>query len=358
MQITGSQIIANKLLKSETNSFYAKNPTNGQQLPTEFFEATIAEIDQAVKMAEEAFVAYRKKSDQERADFLDRIGEEIMNLGDTLLERCHQETGLPMGRLQGERGRTVNQLKLFAELLRDGTWVDARIDTAIPDRQPIPKPDIRQMQIAMGPVGVFGASNFPLAFSVAGGDTASALAAGCTIVDKGHPAHPGTSELVGRAIAKAVEATGMPAGTFSLVQGQSVEVGMGIVQHPLIKAIGFTGSFRGGKAIFDAANQRDEPIPVYAEMGSINPVFVLPEALQQQRDKFAEGCVGSLTLGVGQFCTNPGVLITQESDESVQFLERAKQSLSAVTTDAMLTDRISEAYQKGAGQMEQTDNVA
>ncbi len=358
MQITGSQIIANKLLKSETNSFYAKNPTNGQQLPTEFFEATIAEIDQAVKMAEEAFVAYRKKSDQERADFLDRIGEEIMNLGDTLLERCHQETGLPMGRLQGERGRTVNQLKLFAELLRDGTWVDARIDTAIPDRQPIPKPDIRQMQIAMGPVGVFGASNFPLAFSVAGGDTASALAAGCTIVVKGHPAHPGTSELVGRAIAKAVEATGMPAGTFSLVQGQSVEVGMGIVQHPLIKAIGFTGSFRGGKAIFDAANQRDEPIPVYAEMGSINPVFVLPEALQQQRDKIAEGWVGSLTLGVGQFCTNPGVLITQESDESVQFLERAKQSLSAVTTDAMLTDRISEAYQKGAGQMEQTDNVA
>ncbi|WKN43334.1 aldehyde dehydrogenase (NADP(+)) [Tunicatimonas pelagia] len=358
MQITGDQIIANNFLKSENSSFQAKNPANGEKLPTEFFEATAEEIDQAVKVAEEAFVVYRKKSDQERADFLDRIGEEIMNLGDTLLERCHQETGLPMGRLQGERGRTVNQLKLFAELLRDGTWVDARIDTAIPDRQPIPKPDIRQMQIALGPVGVFGASNFPLAFSVAGGDTASALAAGCTIVVKGHPAHPGTSELVGRAIATAVEASGMPAGTFSLVQGQSVEVGMGIVQHPLIKAIGFTGSFRGGKAIFDTANQRDEPIPVYAEMGSINPVFVLPEALKQQRDKIAEGWVGSLTLGVGQFCTNPGVLVTQQSDESAQFLERAKQALSAVTTDAMLTDRISEVYQKSAEQMGQAANVA
>ncbi|MEO0332881.1 MAG: aldehyde dehydrogenase (NADP(+)), partial [Bacteroidota bacterium] len=349
--------MADNFLKSETNSFYARNPANGEKLPTEFFEATIAEIDQAVEMAEEAFMVYRKKSDQERADFLDKIGEEIMNLGDTLLERCHHETGLPMGRLQGERGRTVNQLKLFAELLRDGTWVDARIDTAIPDRQPIPKPDIRQMQIAMGPVGVFGASNFPLAFSVAGGDTASALAAGCTIVVKGHPAHPGTSELVGRAIAKAVEATGMPAGTFSLVQGQSVEVGMGIVQHPLIKAIGFTGSFRGGKAIFDAANQRNEPIPVYAEMGSINPVFVLPEALQQQRDKIAEGWVSSLTLGVGQFCTNPGVLITQESDESIQFLEQAKESLRAVTTDAMLTDRISEAYLNGDRKMSDTEEV-
>ncbi|MEM9831112.1 MAG: aldehyde dehydrogenase (NADP(+)) [Bacteroidota bacterium] len=357
MQITGDQIIANKFLKSGSGSFQAKNPANGEKLPTEFFEATAEEIDQAVQMAEDAFVVYRKKSDRDRADFLDKIGEEIMNLGDILLERCHQETGLPMGRLQGERGRTVNQLKLFAELLRDGTWVDARIDTAIPDRQPIPKPDIRQIQIALGPVGVFGASNFPLAFSVAGGDTASALAAGCTIVVKGHPAHPGTSELVGRAIAKAVEATGMPAGTFSLVQGQSVEVGMGIVQHPLIKAIGFTGSFRGGKAIFDTANQRDQPIPVYAEMGSINPVFVLPQALKQRHDKIAEGWVGSLTLGVGQFCTNPGVLITQEAEASTELLHEAEQQLSAMTMGTMLTSNIGEAYLRGARQMSNTEDV-
>ncbi len=358
MQTTGNQIIANNLTKSGSDTFYAKNPATGEQLATEFVEATAEEIDRAVQKAEEAFVIYRKKSDQERADFLDKIGEEIMNLGDTLLELCHQETGLPMGRLTGERGRTVNQLKLFAELLRDGTWVDARIDTAMPDRQPLPKPDIRQMQIALGPVGVFGASNFPLAFSIAGGDTASALAAGCTVVVKGHPAHPGTSELVGRAIAQAVESSGMPAGTFSLVQGKSVEVGMGIVQHPLIKAIGFTGSFRGGKALFDAANQRDEPIPVYAEMGSINPVFVLPEALKQRSDKIAEGWVGSLTLGVGQFCTNPGVLVSMNSEETTQFLKVAEQSLSSLSTGAMLTNQISEVYQSAVNQMSQIEEVA
>lgn len=357
MQITGEQIIADKFMKSGSNSFYAQNPTDGQQLATEFVEATDDEIDQAVKKAEEAFFIYRKKSDADRADFLDKIGEEIMNLGDALLERCHQETGLPLGRLTGERGRTVNQLKLFATLLRDGNWVDARIDTAVPDREPIPKPDIRQMQIALGPVGVFGASNFPLAFSVAGGDTASALAAGCTVVVKGHPAHPGTSELVGRAIAQAVKASDMPAGTFSLVQGQSVEVGLGIVQHPLIKAVGFTGSFRGGKALFDAANQREEPIPVYAEMGSINPVFILPEALQQNRDKIAEGWVQSLTLGVGQFCTNPGVVVSEAAEETAQFLKTAEQSLQSLSTDAMLTAPIRDAYLSGVEQMGQTDEV-
>lgn len=348
MQITGDQIIAQKYINASTKTFYATNPATGEQLPTAFYEASADEIDSAVTQAEEAFVVYRKKSDQERADFLDRIGEEIMNLGDALIERCMQESGLPQGRLQGERGRTVNQLKLFAELLRDGSWVDARIDTAMPDRQPLPKPDIRQMQIALGPVGVFGASNFPLAFSVAGGDTASALAAGCTVVVKGHPAHPGTSEMVGRAITKAVEASGMPKGTFSLVQGQSVEVGMGIVQHPLIKAVGFTGSFRGGKALFDAANQRKEPIPVYAEMGSINPVFVLPGALKERGTQLAEGWVGSLTLGAGQFCTNPGVLVSLESEESSSFLKAAGQQLAEVTTGAMLTDRIGDAYTQGA----------
>lgn len=357
MQISGDQIIASKYIHSGDQAFQATNPASSEQLPTSFYEATADEIDQAVTQAEKAFQVYRKKSDQERADFLDRIGEEIMGLGDALIERCMQESGLPAGRLQGERGRTVNQLKLFASLLRDGTWVNARIDTADPDREPLPKPDVRQMQIALGPVGVFGASNFPLAFSVAGGDTASALAAGCTVVVKGHPAHPGTSELVGRAITRAIEGSGMPEGTFSLVQGQSVEVGMAIVQHPLIKAVGFTGSFRGGKALYDAATRREEPIPVYAEMGSVNPVFVLPGALRERGTEIAEGWVGSLTLGVGQFCTNPGVVVSLDSDESSQFLNTAGQQLKNVTTGTMLTDRIGEAYSQGASKMSQTPGV-
>ncbi len=247
MTITGEHIIASTFTASKNHTFQATNPVSGETLSTEFHEATQEEINQAVERAEDSFQAYRKKSGQEKAAFLEKIGEEIMALGDELITRCEQETGLPQGRLQGERGRTVNQLKLFAELLRDGTWVDARIDRAQPDRQPLPKPDVRQMHIALGPVGIFGASNFPLAFSVAGGDTASALAAGCSIVVKGHPAHPGTSELVGRAITRAAEATGMPKGVFSLVQGTTIEVGQAIVQHPLIKAVGFTGSFRGAR---------------------------------------------------------------------------------------------------------------
>ena len=251
----------------------------------------------------------------------------------------------------------MNQLKMFAQLLRDGWWVNARIDTAQPDRQPLPKPDIRQMQIALGPVGIFGASNFPLAFSVAGGDTASALAAGCTIVVKGHPAHPGTSELVGRAIVRAAEATGMPKGVFSMVQGTTVAVGQALVKHPLIKAVGFTGSYRGGKALFDAANQRPEPIPVYAEMGSINPVFMLPGALKERSAQIAEGLVGSVTLGVGQFCTNPGLVASLASADTDAFLTKTQEGIAAAQTGAMLTGRISEAYQKGADQMAHTAGV-
>ena len=357
MTITGEHIIASTFTTSSGKAFQATNPVTGEALPTEFHEASEAEISQAVEQAEAAFLVYRKKSGTEKAEFLERIGEEIMNLGDELIERCQQETGLPAGRLQGERGRTVNQLNMFAQLLRDGWWVNARIDTAQPDRQPLPKPDIRQMQIALGPVGIFGASNFPLAFSVAGGDTASALAAGCTIVVKGHPAHPGTSELVGRAIVRAAEATGMPKGVFSMVQGTTTEVGQALVKHPLIKAMGFTGSFRGGKALFDAANQRPEPIPVYAEMGSINPVFVLPGALQERSAQIAEGLVGSVTLGVGQFCTNPGLVASLASADTDAFLTKTQEGIAAAQTGAMLTGRISEAYQKGADQMAHTAGV-
>ena len=242
-------------------------------------------------------------------------------LDDDLIERCHEETGLPKARLIGERGRTVNQLKLFAELLKEGSWVEARIETANPERQPLPKPDIRSMYKALGPVGIFGASNFPLAFSVAGGDTTSALAAGCTVIFKAHPAHPGTCELVATAIIKAVQKTKMPDGTFSMVHGLSNEVGMAIVKHPLIKAIGFTGSFKGGKAIYDTAVKRPEPIPVYAEMGSTNPVFILPGALQERKEEIAKGLTASVTLGVGQFCTNPGLVFFEESEDARRISE-------------------------------------
>ena len=362
MTISGEHIIASTFTKSGNTTFTGINPVTGEALPTEFSEATPEEINRAIEQAEIAFQIYRKKSGEEKAQFLEKIGEEIMALGDELLTRCEQETGLPQGRLQGERGRTVNQLKLFAQLLRDGNWLGARIDTAQPDREslagtPVSKPDVRQMQIALGPVGIFGASNFPLAFSVAGGDTASALAAGCSIVVKGHPAHPGTSELVGRAITRAAEATGMPAGVFSLVQGQSVEVGQAIVRHPLIKAIGFTGSFRGGKALFDEANRREEPIPVYAEMGSINPVFVLPGALQERSAAIAEGLASSVTLGVGQFCTNPGLVVSTASDSTQSLLSTLQEKIQQTETGAMLTERIGEAYQREADKFRQVEGV-
>ncbi|HSU50262.1 MAG TPA: aldehyde dehydrogenase (NADP(+)), partial [Segetibacter sp.] len=255
--------------------------------------------------------------------------------------------GLPEARITGERGRTVGQLKLFAQLLREGSWVDARIDHADPDRKPLPKIDLRSMQKALGPVGVFGASNFPLAFSVAGGDTVSALAAGCPVVFKAHPAHPGTSELVGLAIQRAAQKTGMPEGVFSMVNGRSTEVGMALVRHPLIKAIGFTGSFFGGKALFDEANKRTEPIPVYAEMGSTNPVFILPGALAESREKIAQELAASVTLGVGQFCTNPGLVFIQQSENENQFREDLSKQVKELTSGVMLTSGIKNNFQKG-----------
>ena len=282
MMVNGKNIVGFGLSSEGKTTFNAKNPALGSKLDTPYSEATAEEIDKAIVLAESAFDTYRNTSGLERAQFLETIAEELFKIEEALVGICTQETGLPEGRLKGELGRTTGQLKLFASLLRDGSWVDARIDRANPDRTPFPKPDTRQMQIALGPVGVFGASNFPLAFSVAGGDTASALAAGCSVVVKAHPAHPGTSELVGQAIIKAAKQCRMPEGVFSLVQGASIEVGQAIVRHSLIKAIGFTGSFRGGKALFDEAARRKEPIPVYAEMGSTNPVFILPGALEKK----------------------------------------------------------------------------
>ncbi|MFY0653897.1 MAG: aldehyde dehydrogenase (NADP(+)) [Cyclobacteriaceae bacterium] len=357
MNITGKNLIGNELSSQGGQTFRATNPADGSTLDVDFHEAQSAEVGKAVELAESAFETYRNISGAQRADFLDAIGDQIVGLGDTLLERCNQETGLPLPRLTGERGRTVGQLKLFAQLIRDGHWVDARIDTAIPDRQPLPKSDIRMMQRPLGPVGVFGASNFPLAFSVAGGDTASALAAGCTVVVKGHPAHPGTSELVGQAIIAAAKATGMPEGVFSLVQGTTVEVGMAIVNHPLIKAIGFTGSYGGGKAIFDAANQRAEPIPVYAEMGSTNPVFILPNALKERKENLAEGLKNSVTLGVGQFCTNPGITVTMDSEDSNEFSELLSAQFEGAGAATMLTKNIKSAYDSGLATLQGESGV-
>jgi 2,5-dioxopentanoate dehydrogenase len=357
MELNGLNFIGKTRSGDGSITFQAINPATDEKMSPDYFEATISEIDAAVQKADSAFQEYRNKSGKEKAFLLEAIAEEIEASGDRLIERCCGETGLPEARIIGERGRTVSQLNLFAELLREGSWVDARIDPAIPERQPIPKPDIRSMQKPLGAVGMFGASNFPLAFSVAGGDTVSALAAGCTVVVKAHPAHPGTCEMIAAAINKAIEKTNMPDGTFSMVQGIAVEVGMGLVKHPLIKAIGFTGSFKGGKAIFDAAVRRDVPIPVYAEMGSTNPVFILPDALLENGEIIAQGLAGSVTLGVGQFCTNPGVVVIQDSEDSQHFQERFAKSIREVNAGVMLTSGIYQAYKNDISELSELKEV-
>jgi NADP-dependent aldehyde dehydrogenase len=344
MKLTGQNFLGNQFSSQGDKKFNAIDPTNGEKLTPDFTEATVLEVDEAARKAAFAFSDYRKTNATQRADFLECIAQEIEKAGEELINRCQQETGLPEIRISGERGRTTNQLRLFAGLLREGSWVNARIDTSDPDRKPVPKPDVRTMQIALGPVGVFGASNFPLAFSVAGGDTASALAAGCPVVVKAHPAHPGTSELVGNAIRNAILECKMPEGTFSMVHGKSNEVGLAIVKNKYIKAIGFTGSFRGGKALYDAASGREEPIPVYAEMGSVNPVFILPGAMKAKSTEIAEGLTASITLGVGQFCTNPGLVITEENHSKELFYKELSESVSKTEAGIMLTESIQQSY--------------
>lgn len=357
MDLLGKQLIGFQQTAEGNTSFTAFNPVTGAELSPPYHEATLSEVDAAIQAAAQAFPIYRAISADQKAAFLEAIADEILALGDQLLERGTAETGLPTGRLTGERGRTMGQLRLFAQVVREGSWVRARIDTADPDRTPFPKADIRQMQIPMGPVAVFGASNFPLAFSVAGGDTASALAAGCPVIVKGHPAHPGTSELVGRAIIKAAQTTGMPEGVFSMVHGAGHAVGLALVQHPLIEAVGFTGSYQGGKALFDAANRREKPIPVYAEMGSTNPVFILPAALASRGDALAQGLAQSVTLGVGQFCTNPGLVVTLDSSAADSFLNATGQLLAQHEGGSMLTEGIQSAFIAGTEQMSHTEGV-
>ncbi len=311
-----------------------------------YTDATIDQVNAGMQEAHIAFLSYKNFSGKKKAEFLRAIADEIEALGAELVTTAMRETNLPEARIINERGRTTGHCRMFADLVDDGSWVEARIDTAIPDRAPAPKPDIRKMLVPIGPVVVFGAANFPLAYSTAGGDTASALAAGCPVIVKAHPAHAETSELVGRAIQKAIEKTGMPQGVFQHIHGASFEVGQALVKHPSTKAVGFTGSLAGGKALFDLANQRPEPIPVFAEMSSINPVILLPETLARDAEKTAASLAGSITLGVGQFCTNPGLIIAVEGDGLDRFIKSLSGEIQKAMSGTMLHRGIADNYAK------------
>ncbi|HET7113312.1 MAG TPA: aldehyde dehydrogenase (NADP(+)) [Pyrinomonadaceae bacterium] len=323
------------------------NPATGEDLLPVYHSASAAEVDQTAQLAHAAFAVYSQTTGSERARFLRRIAENIEALGDELITRANQETALPEPRLRTETGRTCNQLRMFAQLVEEGSWVDARIDHGDRERKPLPKPDARSMLRPLGPVVVFGASNFPLAFSVAGGDTASALAAGSPVIVKAHHAHPGTSELVGLAVSEAVRNCELPEGVFSLLFGSGNEVGTALVKHPLIKAGGFTGSRAGGRALFDAASSRPEPIPFYAEMSSVNPVVILPGALRERSDQIATGLHGSVTLGAGQFCTNPGLVFLEDNEDSAEFVKKLGELMTGTAEQTMLTPAIATSYQNG-----------
>ncbi|PYE85514.1 aldehyde dehydrogenase (NADP(+)) [Pseudoroseicyclus aestuarii] len=343
----GKHLIAGTWTAGETT--FRSKPAHGPA--HDFSVGTPALVDQAVEAAEEAFWTYAYTSRAERAAFLEAIADEIEARGEAITQVGTEETGLPEGRLQGERGRTTGQLRMFAKHILDGAYLDRRHDAALPDRAPAPRPELLMMQRPIGPVAVFGASNFPLAFSTAGGDTASALAAGCPVVVKGHGAHPGTAEIVAEAIHAAIEKTGMPKGVFSLVQGGDRLVGQALVQHPLIKAVGFTGSLGGGRALFDLCAQRAEPIPFFGELGSVNPMFVLPEAAKARGTQLGQGWAGSLCMGAGQFCTNPGIAVVIEGPEADAMIDAARAALAETGSQVMLTEGIAGAYAEGAAQI-------
>src|SRR6056297_2037466 len=355
--IEGVNFIGKTASKKNSKTIEAFAPSSGKPLPEAFHIATEDELNKAVQKADDAFDSYSRLPGKTKAAFLEAIADEIMALGDTLIKRATAESGLPNGRFEGERGRTVNQLRMFADLLREGSWVDARIDTAEPDREPIPKADIRNMLVALGPVAVFGASNFPLAFSTAGGDTASALAAGCPVVVKGHESHPGTNELVSRAILRAANSIDqIPDGAFSSLNGKA-EVGQMLVTHPSIKAIGFTGSLKAGKAIFKTAANREKPIPVYAEMGSVNPVFLLDNKLNSSAEELAEQYSQSVTLGKGQFCTKPGLLIAKKGDGLNSFATALAKYLKEFQPGCMLNEGVASNYGKNRYNLLSEDGV-
>ncbi len=348
--IDGSMLIGRAVVRGSKGTVRAINPATRQEFEPSFGLASSEDVVRACQLAEAAFDPYRATSPEQRAAFLERIADNIMAIGSALVERAMQETGLPQARLEGERGRTVGQLRLFAKVVRDGNYLTATLDSALPERTP-PRPDLRMQKIGVGPVAVFGASNFPLAFSVAGGDTASALAAGCPVVVKAHNAHLGTSELVGRAVQQAAIDCNMPEGVFSLIVGDGRVVGQQLVSDPAIKAVGFTGSRSGGLALVRTAASRAEPIPVYAEMSSVNPVFLLPNKLAENPAALAQAFVDSLTLGAGQFCTNPGLVLAVGGAALDQFTAGVVTALQAKAGATMLTPGIHDAYEGGVARL-------
>lgn len=353
--LKGQSLIGQQWIDGTRKEIRAINPATGDTLDPPYKGCCEADVEKASELANSAFDSYRETTLEQRATFLETIANEIEALGDALIERAMAESGLPRVRLEGERGRTCGQLRLFAGVVRSGEWLGVRIDPSLPERQPLPRADLRQRHIAVGPVAVFGASNFPLAFSVAGGDTASALAAGCPVIVKAHSSHPGTSELVGQAVQKAVAQCQLPEGVFSLLFGSGREVGQALVANPSIQAVGFTGSRAGGMALLATAQARPQPIPVYAEMSSINPVFVLPAALNARGKSLGEGFVASLNMGAGQFCTNPGLVIAVKGDDLNAFIEAAGAAVNDSAAQTMLTPDIHQAYEEGVAQL--SDNA-
>lgn len=351
MPITGDLLLGAETRRGTNGELRAIAAATGEPLEPAFGGATAADLETACALAWEAFPLYRESDLAARAAFLETIARNILDIGDELVERCMAESGLPRGRVEGERGRTVGQLRLFASVVREGAFLDARIDPALPERTPLPRPDLRLRNVALGPVTVFGASNFPLAFSVAGGDTASALAAGCPVIVKAHSAHPGTAELVGRAVQAAVKSHGLPAGVFSLLHASDRAIGQGLVTDRRIRAVGFTGSRGGGTALMRLAAARPEPIPVYAEMSSINPVLLLENALRERGAAIGKAFVGSLTLGAGQFCTNPGLVLAVDGDGLGAFIAGATEALAAAAAQTMLTPGIHKAYCAGVARL-------
>lgn len=357
MELRGRSMIGGEIGAEGGHTFTAINPATGAPIAPNYFSASPAEVDRAAHLAAEAFQTYNRKSGKEKAAFLREIANGIDFITDALVVRTNQEAGLPEARIRSESARTSFQMRLFADLLEEGSWVRACMDRPDPARKP-PKPDLRSMWRPLGPVVVFGASNFPLAYSVAGGDTASALAAGNPVIVKAHAAHPGTSEMVGDVIRTAARACHMPAGVFSLLFDRGTEVGTALVRHPLVRAVGFTGSQRGGRALMDLAASRPEPIPVFAEMGSTNPVFILPGALAARGEQIAEGLHGSVTIGVGQFCTKPGMVFVHSGAEAKAFAGSVARRMAESPAQVMLTPQIHAAYTSKIAARAKQSNVA
>jgi alpha-ketoglutaric semialdehyde dehydrogenase len=349
--VTGAMYIAGDAVTGDAGTFHAVDPAEGTTLEPAFRFAGSKLAARAAELAEAAFEPFRAAPVEQRARLLELAADQIDAAGDAAARRAHLETGLPLARLTGEVARTTGQLRLFAATLREGSWHGARIDHELPDRKPARRPDLRQRRIPVGPVAVFAASNFPLAFSVAGGDTASALAAGCPVVVKAHEAHPGTSEIVAAAVTRAVAASGLPAGVFSMVFAEGPTVGIELVTHPAIAAVGFTGSRRAGLALVAAAASRPVPIPVYAEMSSVNPVFLLPGRLAEAGTELGTAFAGSLTLGAGQFCTNPGIVVGVDGRGLDRFTAAARDAVSASAPAPMLTGRIAASYADGVARL-------